>query len=74
MSVKYMNPDGLHKNPAFSQVVVASGQMGTVYIGGQNAVDSSGNVVGKGDIVGRLSRPLRTWRLRFPLRELSWRT
>lgn len=22
MSIKYLNPDGLHKNPAFSQVVV----------------------------------------------------
>lgn len=50
MSVEYMSPDGLHKNPAFSQVVVASGQVRTVYVGGQNSVDSSGNVVGKGDI------------------------
>ena len=50
MSVEYISPDGLHKNPAFSQVVVASGQVRTVYIGGQNSVDSAGNVVGKGDI------------------------
>ena len=45
-----MSPDGLHKNPAFSQVVVVRGQVRTVYVGGQNSVDSSGNVVGKGDI------------------------
>jgi enamine deaminase RidA (YjgF/YER057c/UK114 family) len=50
MSVEYMSPDGLHKNPAFSHVVVARGQVRTVYVGGQNSVDSSGNVVGKGDI------------------------
>jgi enamine deaminase RidA (YjgF/YER057c/UK114 family) len=50
MSVEYMSPDGLHKNPAFSQVVVARGQVRTVYVGGQNSVDSSGNVVGKDDI------------------------
>lgn len=50
MSVEYMSPDGLHKNPAFSQVVVVRGQVRTVYVGGQNSVDSSGNVVGKGDI------------------------
>lgn len=50
MSVEYMSPDGLHKNPAFSQMVVVRGQVRTVYVGGQNSVDSSGNVVGKGDI------------------------
>ncbi len=50
MSVEYMSPDGLHKNPAFSQVVVARGQVRTVYVGGQNSVDSSGSIVGKGDI------------------------
>lgn len=45
-----MSPDGLHKNPAFSQVVVARGQVRTVYVGGQSSIDFSGNVVGKGDI------------------------
>lgn len=49
-SVQYLNPDGLHKNPAFTQVVVASGNVKTVYVGGQDAVDASGNIVGKGDI------------------------
>jgi enamine deaminase RidA (YjgF/YER057c/UK114 family) len=49
-SVQHLNPDGLHKNPAFSQAVVASGNVMTVYVGGQNAVDASGNIVGKGDI------------------------
>lgn len=50
MSVEYSSPDGLHKNPAFSQVVVTQGQGRTVYVGGQNAVDASGEIVGKGDI------------------------
>ena len=50
MSVEYLSPDSLHKNPAFSQVVVAQGNVLTVYVGGQNAVDSSGEVIGKGDI------------------------
>ena len=50
MSVKYLAPDGLHKNPAFSQVVATEGNMRTVYVGGQNAVNSSGELVGKGDI------------------------
>jgi len=49
-SVKHLNSEGLHKNPAYSQVVVTTGDVKTVYVGGQNAVDTSGGVVGKGDI------------------------
>ena len=49
-SVKHLNPEGLHKNPAYSQAVVTTGNVRTVYVGGQNAVDASGEVVGRGDI------------------------
>lgn len=48
--VSYINPDGLPKNPAFTNVVIVTGQIKTIYIGGQNAVDASGTIVGKGDI------------------------
>jgi enamine deaminase RidA (YjgF/YER057c/UK114 family) len=48
--VEYLNPDGLHKNPAFSQVAVASGNVKTVYVGGQNSVDVAGHVVARGDL------------------------
>jgi enamine deaminase RidA (YjgF/YER057c/UK114 family) len=50
MSIEYINSDGLHRNPAFSQVVVTQGNVRTVYVGGQNAINSSGEIVGKGDI------------------------
>jgi enamine deaminase RidA (YjgF/YER057c/UK114 family) len=49
-SVKHLNPEGLHKNPAYSRAVVTTGNVMTVYVGGQNAVDVSGEVVGRGDI------------------------
>ena len=49
-SIERLNPEGLHKNPAYSQAVVTTGNVKTVYVGGQNAVDVSGNVVGSGDI------------------------
>jgi enamine deaminase RidA (YjgF/YER057c/UK114 family) len=49
-SVQYLNPEALHRNPAFTNVVVASGPVKTIYIGGQDAVDASGNIVGKGDL------------------------
>ena len=48
--VTYLNPEGLHKNPVYSQAVVTSGRVRTVYVGGQNGVDTTGAVVGKGDI------------------------
>lgn len=50
MSVEYINPDGLHRNPAFSQVVVVPSNSRTIYIGGQNSINSSGEIIGKGDI------------------------
>jgi enamine deaminase RidA (YjgF/YER057c/UK114 family) len=49
-NVKHLNPPGLHKNPAYTQAVVVSGNATTIYVGGQNAVDTSGNIVGKGDL------------------------
>ncbi len=45
-SVIYVNPETLHQNPAFTNVVVATSPCKTIYIGGQNAVDSSGAIVG----------------------------
>lgn len=48
--VEHLNPEGLHRNPAFSQLVITKGNVRTIYIGGQNSVDSNRNVVGKGDI------------------------
>ena len=50
MSIEHLNPEGLHKNPAFSQVVVTHGNVRTIYIGGQNAITPSGEIVGKDDI------------------------
>lgn len=48
--VKYINPSELHQNPAFTNVVTVTGAAKTVYVGGQNAVDKTGAIVGKGDI------------------------
>lgn len=48
--VQYINPDGLNKNHAFSNVVVIPKGMKTVFIGGQDSVNESGEIIGKGDI------------------------
>ena len=57
--VEYLNPDGLHKNPAFTQAVVVASNMTTIYVGGQNAVDNNGNLVGKNDIGAQTEKALR---------------
>jgi enamine deaminase RidA (YjgF/YER057c/UK114 family) len=49
-SVEHINPENLHKNRAFTQVVSVSGPVKTIYIGGQDSVDVQGNIIGKGDL------------------------
>ncbi len=48
--IEHINPEGLSKNPAFSQVVTTTGPGKTIYIGGQNAVTAEREITGKGDI------------------------
>jgi enamine deaminase RidA (YjgF/YER057c/UK114 family) len=57
-SVRYINPDSLNKNPAFTNVVVVEGNVRTVHIGGQDAINASGEIVGKGDIVAQTEQVL----------------
>jgi enamine deaminase RidA (YjgF/YER057c/UK114 family) len=57
--VKYINPEGLHKNPAFTNVVTVTGPAKTIYIGGQDAVDASGTIVGKGDLKAQTEQILK---------------
>ncbi|MEV4114796.1 RidA family protein [Nonomuraea sp. NPDC049695] len=46
MGVRHINPEGVHRSPAFSQAVVVEPPAKTIYIGGQNGVDAEGKVVG----------------------------
>jgi enamine deaminase RidA (YjgF/YER057c/UK114 family) len=46
MSTRHINPEGLHRSPAFTQAVVVEQPAKTIYIGGQNGVDADGKVVG----------------------------
>jgi enamine deaminase RidA (YjgF/YER057c/UK114 family) len=61
-SVRYINPDSLNKNPAFTNVVVVEGNVKTVHIGGQDAINASGEIVGKGDIVAQIEQILANLR------------
>jgi enamine deaminase RidA (YjgF/YER057c/UK114 family) len=56
--VEHLNPEGLNRNPAFTNVVVVSGPVRTIYVGGQDAVTAEGEVVGKGDIAAQTEQVL----------------
>ncbi len=57
--LKYFNPEGLFKNPAFSQIVTTQGSGKTIYIGGQNSVNSHGEMIGKGDIAEQTTQIMK---------------
>ena len=57
--VEFLDPEGLHRNPAFSNVAVVSGPVRTIYVGGQDAIDEGGNIVGVGDIAAQTEQVLR---------------
>ena len=57
--VQYINPPSLHHNPAFTNVVTVTGPVRTVYVGGQNAVDTTGAIVGKGDFKAQSEQALK---------------
>ena len=57
--VQHINPDGLNKNPAFTNVITVTGPAKTIYIGGQDSINASGEIVEKGDIKGQTEQVLK---------------
>ena len=57
--VQHLNPDSLNKNPAFTNVIVVTGPARTVYVGGQDAVDASGTIIGKGDFKAQTEQVMK---------------
>lgn len=53
--IQRLRPEGLVQSPAFSHVAVVPPGATTIYVGGQNAVDADGALVG-GDDVAEQSR------------------
>ncbi|MDQ2661242.1 MAG: RidA family protein [Actinomycetota bacterium] len=49
-TIRRIRPDGLVSSPAFSHVAIVPPGSTTIYIGGQNAVDADGSLVGEGDV------------------------
>lgn len=49
-NVRYINPENMAKPRGYSHAIMVEGAYKTVYIGGQNAIDEKGNIVGKGNL------------------------
>lgn len=52
-NVQHLNPDTLPRNPGFTQTVIVTGNAKTIYVGGQDALNAAGEVVGVGDIAAQ---------------------
>lgn len=50
MKKEYLNPDNMAKPRGYSHAVSLSGNYKTIYIGGQNAIDQHGNLIGKNSL------------------------
>lgn len=57
-AIQRIRPAGLVSSPAFSHVAVVPPGATTIYIGGQNAVDADGSLVGEGDVAAQSVRAL----------------
>jgi enamine deaminase RidA (YjgF/YER057c/UK114 family) len=51
--IQLLRPEGLVASPAFSHVAVVPPGATTVYVGGQNAVDQNGDLVGGTDVAAQ---------------------
>ncbi|RZU66988.1 enamine deaminase RidA (YjgF/YER057c/UK114 family) [Microterricola gilva] len=58
MPIERIRPDGLVHSPAFSHVAVVPAGATTIYVGGQNAVDADGALVGGDDVAAQSIRAL----------------
>jgi enamine deaminase RidA (YjgF/YER057c/UK114 family) len=50
MDLRYINPKTLATPRGYSHAISIVGNHKTIYIGGQNAIDQNGNIVGKSDL------------------------
>lgn len=60
--IERIRPDGLVRSPAFSHVAVVPPGATTIYVGGQDAVDADGRLVGGGDVAAQAVRAVENVR------------
>jgi enamine deaminase RidA (YjgF/YER057c/UK114 family) len=57
-TIRRIRPDGLVVSPAFSHVALVPPGATTIYVGGQNAVDADGALVGGDDVAAQAIRAI----------------
>ena len=62
-SIERIRPHGLVSSPAFSHVAIVPPGATTIYVGGQNAVDAKGALVGEDDVAVQSVRALENARI-----------
>ncbi|ADB29292.1 Endoribonuclease L-PSP [Kribbella flavida DSM 17836] len=60
--IALLRPEGLVNSPAFTHVAVVPPGATTIYIGGQNAVDAEGRLVGGDDAAAQTQRVMENIR------------
>ncbi len=50
MEIRHINPKNMAKPRGYSHAISVAGNYRTIYIGGQNAIDENGNLVGRGSL------------------------
>lgn len=50
MGIKYINPENMAKPRGYSHAISVKGNHETLFIGGQNAIDENGVLVGEGNL------------------------
>ncbi|MGC4936653.1 RidA family protein [Kribbella sp. DT2] len=57
-----LRPEGLVNSPAFTHVAVVPAGMTTLYVGGQNAVDGEGKLIGGDDAAAQTEQVMKNLR------------
>lgn len=57
-SIELLRPAGLVQSPAFSHVAVIPPEATQIHVGGQNAVDAEGNLVGADDVAAQVEQTM----------------
>ena len=60
--IQRIRPQGLVSSPAFSHAAIVPPGATTIYVGGQNAVDVDGSLIGDGDVAAQSVRALNNAR------------
>ena len=58
MEIKHINPENMAKPRGYSHAISVAGNHRTIYIGGQNAIDEEGNLIGKNSLREQTSQVL----------------